>query len=77
MTAETGRLNSRVLEEKQWTRELGSSLISLGEAQKGLGEETNTLAKQKLEDAKVFARLLTKSGDAMQEAADRMTERAR
>jgi hypothetical protein len=75
MTAESGRLNNRVLEEKQWTRDLSASMNSLGEAQRGLSEETIALAKQKLEDVKVFSQLLTKSGDAMREAAERMTER--
>lgn len=75
MIEESSRLHRRVLEEKQWTRELGASLTSLSDAQKGLADETMALAKEKLDDAKIFQRLLNRSAEAMQRSSERMIER--
>ena len=41
----------------------------LGNAQKGLGEETTKVAKDNLPDAVVFARILRKAAKAMDDAA--------
>jgi hypothetical protein len=75
LLGESGRIHREVLERKGWTRPLKGSLISLSEAQKGLGEETGGIAGEKLEGTKVFAHLLSKSAEAMKQAAARMEAR--
>jgi hypothetical protein len=75
LTAEGARIHREVLERKQWTRGLQGSLGSLADAQKSLGDETEQLAKDKLEAAKVLLHLLIKSADAMKQAAERMDSR--
>jgi hypothetical protein len=70
--AESTRIEREVLQAKKWDR---NHLISLGrvaENQQELGAETEAVAKDKLAGARVFARMLTKSADAMRRAADRI-----
>src|SRR5205085_11401585 len=47
----------------------------LGDAQKGLGEETAKVARDKLGDAVVFGRILRKTARAMDDAGQRIGER--
>ncbi|HJT78201.1 MAG TPA: hypothetical protein VJ739_13440, partial [Gemmataceae bacterium] len=75
LAAEAERIQKDVLQRKGWGRGLLISLGDLGRAQKGLGEETAKLAKDKLEDARVFARILRKAAQAMDDAQGRITER--
>jgi hypothetical protein len=75
LLAESARIHRSVLEHKQWTRPLASSLRQLADAEAGLADETERLGKEKLESVKVFARLLQKSADAMRAASERMRRR--
>jgi hypothetical protein len=75
LTAESVRIHWQMLQEKRWSRPLQSSLVDLVENQRALGKETEQLAKEKLDGAKVFAHLLTKAAEAMNLAADRMDDR--
>jgi hypothetical protein len=72
---ESARIHREVLERKGWDRALLASLNDLAAAQEGLGKEAASLADGKLKGAVVFTRLLGRSADLMQEAADSMTER--
>jgi hypothetical protein len=75
LTSEGERIHREVLQRKQWTRALLSSLGHLAEAQKGLGEETAQLAKKHFDQAKVFEYLLARSTAAMNQASEKMDER--
>jgi hypothetical protein len=75
LLAESARIHREVLQQKQWVRALQASLRNLSDVQRGLGEETQRMAKEKLEGTKVFAHLLSKAGEAMQCASARMLER--
>jgi hypothetical protein len=75
LIAEAQRLHRAVLQAGQWSREYEDSLVRLQDDQKGLGEETEQAAKEKMEGAKVFEHLLSKSAEAMQRASERMEER--
>src|SRR5262249_580133 len=63
-----------VLQKKEWTRALRASLLRVGDAQKELGQETEQIAQEQLKQASVFEHLLTKSANAMQQAADKMQD---
>jgi hypothetical protein len=76
LLAESARLHRAALEKKEWDRILMPSLKGLGRNQKNLGEETQRLADEKFAGAKVFKHLLTRSAEAMQQASDRIEERA-
>lgn len=75
LLAESARIHRELLQRKQWVRPLQASLRGLSDVQRGLGEETERLAKEKLEGAKVFAHLLGKAAEAMQRVSARMLER--
>jgi hypothetical protein len=75
LTGESARIHQQVLQHKQWERRLRSSLTSLAEAQEGLAEETERLAKERLEGTKVFTHLLARSAEAMRQAVERMRGR--
>jgi hypothetical protein len=70
--AEADRLQREASQQKAWDRNRLISLGHLADNQKDLGEETDALAKEKLTEAKVFARMLTKAASAMREAADQL-----
>jgi hypothetical protein len=72
LAAEAERIHQGVLEKNGWDRGSKINLSKLAEAQRALGEETNSLAKGRLAPAKVFARTLERSAEAMQQAADEM-----
>jgi hypothetical protein len=72
---DSARIHGKLLEGQGWVRKLQASLRSLSDNQRVLGEETERLAKEKLQSAKVFAHLLGKSAEAMMEASERMVER--
>lgn len=67
---ETERIGREALQKKGWPRGLLISLRDLSENQKTLAEETAALANEKLKDAAVFARILSRSAEAMKQAAD-------
>jgi hypothetical protein len=75
LLAESARIHRELLQRKQWVRPLQASLRAQSDVQRGLGDETERLAKDKLEGAKVFAHLLSKATEAMQRASARMLER--
>ena len=65
------RIQDDVLQRKGWSRGLRASLGNLAESQKGLGDETETVAKKDLSSAPVFAKLLGRAARAMAEAGQR------
>src|SRR5262249_52488886 len=73
--AEGERIQQKALQEKGWTRSLLSTVSDLARSQEELGRETQSVADNKLAGAKVFARLLTKSADAMTQAGKGFDER--
>jgi hypothetical protein len=75
LTAEADRIHREVLQHKQWTRPLRSSLTNLADAQEGLADETARLVKEKLEGTHVLAHLLSRSSEAMRKAASAMRGR--
>ncbi len=74
LVKEAERVRKEVLERKGWTRGMLASLGRLAESQHGLGQESRGLAERELASAPVFARLMRRASDAMQAAADAMTE---
>src|SRR5438552_4675788 len=74
---ETGRVQQEVLKRNGWVRSLQASLGDLARTQEELGQETRGLAENQLAAAKVFARLLTKAADTMNQAGQRFQERLR
>jgi hypothetical protein len=66
---EAERLQRTALQNKRWDRALQQSLGSLRAGEEGLAQETRSLAEGKLKGALVFARILNKSADAMEQAA--------
>jgi hypothetical protein len=68
--AEGARIDRAVLQRKGWDRGLLRSLNDLSSTQKELSEETESVARGKLAGAPVFARILTRSAEAMQRAAE-------
>src|SRR5262249_39002798 len=74
LTTESARIHDEVLQKKEWTRALRASLLRVGDAQNELGQETEQIAQEQLKQASVFEHLLTKSANAMQQAADKMQD---
>src|SRR5262249_36189422 len=70
--AEAERIQREVLQKKEWERGLLISLKELAQNQKDLGDETDSLAKGKLAQAQVFARILAKAAEAMKQAGDKL-----
>lgn len=75
MNTESARIHAELLKRRKWERVLASSMLSLRDAQRGLGDETEKTAKEKLQNAKVFAHLLGLAVDAMKRTADRLEDR--
>jgi hypothetical protein len=73
VTTEADRL-LQLLSKKRPERRLVASLGQLAHNQEDLGQDTDTLAKDKLAKAPVFARIVGKSAQAMTEAAERLRE---
>jgi hypothetical protein len=73
--AEGEGIQQRVLEKKRWERGLLSSLAGLARTQEDLGQETRSLAEDRLANAKVFARFLRKASDAMTQAGQGFQDR--
>ena len=70
LLTEGERIGREVLQKKGWDRGLLASLSDLAENQTTLAEEAEALAKGKLAGAQVFARILTRSAEAMRRAAE-------
>ena len=70
LVAEEERIRKEVLERKGWSRGQRISLRNLGTAQEGLGHECKSLADRDLTAAPIFARLLRKAAESMQQAAE-------
>ncbi len=75
MSPEGARILREVLEKKEWSRGLLTSLKDHSRAQQGLAEETRSLAEGKLKETLVFARILTRAADAMDQAAESIQKR--
>jgi hypothetical protein len=74
LTQDVAALHRRLLREGQWDKGLKTSLSQYQNAQDGLGQETAELRK-KLEKAPVFAHILQRTADAMDQAAQVMKSR--
>jgi hypothetical protein len=72
--AETERIQQKVLEKNGWDRITLTNLRDHAEVQKELALEADSLAKEKLAPAKVFARTLAQSAEAMRQAAERTVQ---
>ncbi len=72
LSAETGRFQENVQRKGEWTRALRSDFLRKGEAQRGLGVETQEVAEKRLSKAPVFARLMRRASEAMTEAGERI-----
>lgn len=72
LSAETARFQENVQRKKKWDRFLRSDFFHKGEAQRGLGAETEDVAEKRLTKAPVFARLMRRASEAMTEAGERM-----
>jgi hypothetical protein len=67
---EAARIRKEVLERKGWVRVMQASLNKMARAEKGLSDESRSLADRDLASAPIFARIMRKAADAMEEAAD-------
>ena len=67
---ESARIQRDLLQKKEWGRGLRSSLLDLARAQEGLAKETRSLGEGKLKEVIVFARVLGKSAEAMEQAVE-------
>jgi hypothetical protein len=72
LNAETNRAQENVQRKGKWDRALRGDYLRKSEAQKGLGAETLELAEKRLSHAPVFARLMRRAGEAMNDAGERM-----
>ncbi len=72
LTAETTRFQENVQRKGQWDRFLRSDFLRKGEAQGGLGAETEEVAEKRLSKAPVFSRLMRRASEAMKAAGERM-----
>lgn len=75
VAAEAARIQQQVEQRNQWSRSALINLRNLSEAEKALAQETDGLAKGKLAGAPVFARILSRAAQAMQQASQRMLDR--
>ena len=73
LVGEEARIVKEVLEQKRWARGLLISLGDLARSQEGLGQESKSLADRELTAAPVFARILRKAAESMQQAAEELT----
>jgi hypothetical protein len=73
LSQEVGRVRDEIAKGGA-SRRLQQTLSGLSDAQKGLGDETEALAKKELTDAPVFLRLMKRASESMAEAADRLDE---
>jgi hypothetical protein len=72
LVAEAGRIQREAQQRKGWERGLKISLRGLADNQKGLADETAEVAKKDLGGAPVFARIVRRSGEAMEKASERL-----
>jgi len=72
LSAETMRSQENVRLQGTWNRGLRSDFLRKGEAQHGLGAETEEVAEKRLSKAPVFARLMRRASQAMTAAGQRM-----
>lgn len=72
LSGETGRFQENVQLKGEWTRALRSDFLRKGEAQNGLGAETEEVAQKRLSKAPVFSRMMRRAGEAMTAAGERM-----
>jgi hypothetical protein len=69
LVGDTERLHKEALEQTEWTLTLLRALGRHADAQAGLGAEAKSLADRELVAAPVFARILRKAAESMQQAA--------
>jgi hypothetical protein len=73
LNAETNRSQENVQRKGKWDRPLRSDFLRKRDAQKGLATETEELAEKRLTKAPVFARLMRRASEAMDEASERIS----
>ncbi len=73
LNVETARLQDVLQRKRAWDRILRDDFQRKRDAQRGLGAETEDVASKRLTGAAVFARLMRRAGEAMDEASKRMT----
>ena len=73
LNADAARTQENVQRKGKWDRALRGDYLRKSEAQKGLGAETLELGEKRLSHAPVFARLMRRAGEAMNDAGERMS----
>ncbi len=73
LNADAARTQESVQRKGKWDRALRGDYLRKSEAQKGLGAETLELGEKRLSHAPVFARLMRRAGEAMNDAGERMS----
>ncbi len=74
LTADTTHSQERVQRKGAWSRSFKADFLRKREAQRSLGEETKDLATKRLTNAPVFARLMRRASEAMNDASERMEQ---
>ena len=74
LNAETSRSQESVQRKGAWSRSFRADFLRKREAQRSLAEETKDLAAKRLTNAPVFARLMRRASEAMNEASERMEQ---
>ncbi|HBI45790.1 MAG TPA: hypothetical protein DDY78_23495, partial [Planctomycetales bacterium] len=72
LNEEAVRIRDELKANKERSRRLLVSMSGLSGAQKGLGDETEALARKELADTPVFLRLMMRSAESMADAAARL-----
>ena len=72
LNQEATRVRDELAKNKDSARRLLLSLGGLSDSQRGLGGETEALAKKELASAPVFLRLMLRASESMTDAADRL-----
>jgi DNA repair exonuclease SbcCD ATPase subunit len=72
LIAEVDGVQKRILQQQEWTLGLRKSLAGYRDGQKGLGDEANTVAEKDLTGTPVFAKVLRRSAERMEQAAKRL-----
>ena len=72
---EAARIQTAVQQAGEWRRTLrNSSLVQLGDSQKGLSEETQSVAEKELAGTPVFSRMIRRSAEAMRDTQKRVEQ---
>src|SRR5262249_4748331 len=74
LNAEAERIQKEVKDGNRWTRGLQSSMLGLRDGENGLRDEVKDIVSKELVNTPVFARMLTRAADAMEQSATRAEE---